>query len=185
VRAIRAATLLLCTVAAASCGGSDPSSDPARALTPVRLTVIAPTDSATTRTTSVTVRGSVDPPDATVLVLGRRAGVVAGAFSAQVDLDPGTNVIDLAATAPGRGPALTAVRITREMPVAVPDLGGLTADAARKRVAAIGLTLDEKDAGGLLESILPGDPGVCEQDPGAGDAVTRGTVVHVVMSKRC
>src|SRR5689334_9454466 len=103
-----AAPLLLAAVlvpALAGCGSS--SGDPSRPLPPVHLTVSAPADKVTTDGSTLTVRGSVDPPNASVRVLGRRAEVVAGAFTAQVDLDPGANVIDLAATAPHHGPALT------------------------------------------------------------------------------
>jgi hypothetical protein len=188
MRAVRlAAPLLAASTAllAASCGGSDPEARAARALPPVRITVTAPVGSATTRESHLTVRGSVTPRDASVRVLGRSAEVVAGTFTAEVDLDPGTNVIDVAATAPAYAPALTAFRVTREMPVKVPDLSGLSPDDARKRVTALGLELDQRDGGGLLEPLLPGDPGVCEQDPGAGDDAVRGTTVHVVVAKRC
>src|SRR5690349_2796771 len=102
-----------CLVAAslASCGGSSGAGQTAAALPEVHLRVISPTDSATTRGTSVTVRGTVEPSGATVTVLGQSAEVVGGSFTAQVDLQPGANVIDLAATAPRRGPALTAFRV--------------------------------------------------------------------------
>jgi hypothetical protein len=168
----------------AGCGSGD-GERTARALTPVALTVTAPADMSTTRRTSVTVRGTVDPPGAAVTVLGARAEVVGGSFSASVDLAPGANVIDVAATAPGRGPALTALRVTREMPVAVPDLSGLAPEAARAQVEALGLALDVRAAGGLLEELLPGDPGICEQDPSPGDEVMRGTTVRVLVAKRC
>jgi Glucodextranase, domain B/PASTA domain len=170
-------------LAASSCGSADSATT--RTLRPVLLSVTAPVDAVTTQGATLTVRGSVDPPDATVRVLGQPAEVVAGSFSAQVSLDPGTNVIDLAATAPRRGPALTAVRVTREMPVTVPDLSGLTPDDARAKLAALGLKFDEQDAGGLLEQLIPGTPGVCDQEPAAGTEVRRGTLVHVMVAKRC
>jgi hypothetical protein len=188
MRAVRlAAPLLVASISllAASCGGGDPASRAARALPPVRMTVTAPVDSATTRETHLTVRGSVNPPDASVRVLGKPAEVVAGTFTADVHLDPGTNVIDVAATAPSRGPALTAFRVMREMPVKVPDLSGLAPDDARKRLQALGLELEQQDGGGLLDPLLPGSPGVCEQDPGAGSDAMRGTTVRVVVAKRC
>jgi hypothetical protein len=170
---------------AGSCGGGGAGDRAARALPSVRMHVIAPIDSATTGGTSVTVRGRVDPPDASVRILGVPAEVVAGTFSASVDLDPGANVIDLAATAPGHGPALTAVRVMREMPIRLPDLSGLTADAARKRVEALGLRFESQDAGGLFEKLLPGDPGVCQQDPSPGADAKRGSTVRVYVAKRC
>lgn len=188
MRAVRLAAPLLAASTAllvASCGGGDSGSRAARALPPVRMTVTTPVDSATTRETHLTVRGSVKPPDASVRVLGKAAEVVAGTFTADVDLDPGANVIDVSATAPSYGPALTAFRVTREMPVKVPDLSGLSPDDARKQVQALGLKLERQDGGGLFEPLLPGNPGVCEQDPGAGSDAMRGATVRVVVAKRC
>lgn len=188
MRSVRAVTPLIAACAAAllaSCGGSDPSSRGARALPQVHMQVTAPSDSLTTRGTSVTVRGSVDPPGASVRVLGHPAEVVGSSFTTKVDLQPGANVIDVAATAPQRGPSLTAIRVTREMPVSVPDLSGLAPGAARQRVEALGLKYDQTDGGGLFEGLLPGDPGVCEQDPSAGADAMRGTTVRVIVSKRC
>jgi hypothetical protein len=188
MRLARVVTPLIAACAAASlnsCGGSDPSSQAARALPQVHVRVTAPGDTLTTRRTTVTVRGSVDPPGAAVRVLGHSAEVVGAAFSIQVDLQPGANVIDVSATAPRRDPALTAFRVTREMPVTVPDLSGLAPDEARRQVEALGLAYDETEGGGLFESLLPGTPGVCEQDPSPGDDAMRGTTVRVIVSKRC
>ena len=188
MRRARAVTPLIAACAAlalASCGGSGDATSSARALPAVHLRVTAPGDSLTTRGTSVTVRGSVDPPGASVAVLGRPAEVVGSRFTSQVDLQPGANVIDVAATAPQRGPALTAIRVTREMPVAVPDLSGMASGAARRTVEALGLVYSQTQGGGLFESILPGAPGVCEQDPPAGSDAMRGTTVRAVLSKRC
>jgi hypothetical protein len=188
MRSVRIVTLLIAACAVASlvsCGGSDPGSPVTRALPQVHLQVASPSDSVTTRETSVTVRGSVDPPGAAVSVLGQPAEVVGSRFTSQVDLQPGTNVIDLAATAPQRGPALTAIRVTREMPVKVPDLSGLAPDAARRQVEALGLKYAQTEGGGLFEPILPGQPGVCKQDPSSGSDAMRGTTVKVVVSKQC
>jgi beta-lactam-binding protein with PASTA domain len=94
-------------------------------------------------------------------------------------------VIDVMATARGRGPALTAFRVTREVPVEVPDLGGLDVDAVQQKLGPSGLTADVQQRGGLLEELLPGEPAVCEQDPQPGAKVRRGTTVHVVVGKSC
>jgi hypothetical protein len=157
----------------------------AGAAPPVHVTVAAPGDQATTRAQTLTVRGSVSPADASVQVLGQPAEVVAGAFTARVPLEPGANVIDLEATAKGHGPALTAVRVTREMPIVVPDLSHLSTDDAQARVERLGLRLQTEDGGGLLEGILPGTPGVCEQRPDAGSEVRKGDTVTVLVAKRC
>jgi hypothetical protein len=120
-----------------------------------------------------------------VRVLGRPAEVVAGAFTARVPLAPGANVIDLAATARGRDPALDAVRVTREMSIVVPDLTHMTPDDARARLAQLGLRLQTENGGGLLDGILPGTPGVCAQRPDPGTKVRRGSLVLALVAKRC
>jgi hypothetical protein len=178
--------LVACSTALlASCGGSGGGARGSRALAPVRLVVTSPLDSQTTRDSTVTVRGTVQPAGAAVQVLGQPAEVVGTTFTAQIDLAPGANVIDLAATAPQRDPALTAVRVTRDMLITVPDLSGKSEDDARAAASALGLNLDVHDAGGLLDALLPGSPGVCDQDPVAGTQVTRGTKVQVSVAKRC
>jgi hypothetical protein len=178
--------LVACAAAVlASCGGSGGSGQGTRALAPVHLVVTSPLDSQTTRESTVTVRGTVQPAGSSVDVLGKPADVVGTTFTAEVDLAPGANVIDLAATAPQRDPALTAFRVTREMLISVPDLSGKSEDDARAATRALGLGLDVHDAGGLLDALLPGSPGVCDQDPVAGAQVTRGTKVQVSVAKRC
>jgi Glucodextranase, domain B/PASTA domain len=178
-----AALLPLCAVAVTGCGGGGAA--PRHSAAPVRLTLSTPSDEASTRSDTLTVSGSVTPADAAVRVLGRPADVVAGSFTARVPLDPGTNVIDLAATARGHGPALAAVRVTREMPIAVPDLGHLTPDQASARLSALGLRLRTQSDGGLFEGILPGTPGVCEQRPEPGTEVRKGSAVLALVAKRC
>lgn len=188
MRPVRASLPLVAFVLAGSlvsCGGSDPSARAAKALPEVHLSITSPVDSATTRSTSVTVRGTVEPSGSAVEVLGHRAEVVGSTFTAQVDLDPGTNVIDLSATAPRRDPAMTAIRVTREMLIEIPDLGGLSPDDARTAVQRAGLRFEQHDGDSFLDKILPGSPGVCEQDPQAGKPVPRGTTVKVLVAKRC
>jgi PASTA domain/Glucodextranase, domain B len=176
--------LLVVAVVAAGCGG-EARKRPAKPPSPVELHVTSPSDLAGTRGSVVTVSGSVTPGDAAVRVRGRSAEVVAGSFTARVPLQPGSNVIDLMATARGREPAMTAVRVTREMPIQVPDLTHLTPDDARARVERLGLRLRTANGGGLLEPILPGTPGVCEQRPDPGTKVQPGSEVLVLVAKRC
>jgi hypothetical protein len=176
----------LCAVAATGCGGGN---EPRRAQRPapaVDLRIAEPADMATVRGETVDVKGTVAPAGAAVLVFGQRAPVSpGGSFTATVPLEPGANVIDVMATASGRTPALTAFRVTREMPVTVPDLGGKSEADVDKALAAIGLKPEVEKGGGLIEDLLPGDPAVCEQDPSAGTQVRRGSTVHVVLSKSC
>jgi beta-lactam-binding protein with PASTA domain len=94
-------------------------------------------------------------------------------------------VVDVIASARGRAPALLAVRVTRELPVEVPDLGGLTVEDAESRLADAGLRAEVEDDGGFFDELLPGDPVVCEQDPEAGSQVRRGKVVLLTIAKQC
>ena len=170
-------------VAFAGCGGDDPPVQ--RALTPVVLDVTNPADEAVVRETSVQVAGSVSPAGAAVLVNGRAAEVQGGRFTAAVPLEPGANVIDVMASARGRAPALTAIRVTRELPVEVPDLVGLAVEDATDRLKDAGLVADVDDGGGFFDPLLPGEPSVCEQDPEPRSEVRRGTVVRLTVAKQC
>jgi hypothetical protein len=176
--------LTCCAATIAGCGG-DGEERAQRAPPAVALAVTAPDDGSVVRTETVEVRGTVEPAAAAVRVLGREAAVSGGTFTAEVALDPGANVIDVIAAARGRGPAMTAVRVTRELPVQVPDLGGLEAAEAQEKVEEVGLELEVSETGGLLDELLPGEPAVCEQTPAPGDEVRRGTTVHVEVSRSC
>jgi hypothetical protein len=170
---------------AGGCGGDD---DPRAQRPPaaVDLTVSSPNDMATVRAESVEVQGTVAPASAAVMVLGQRAAVsTGGTFKVKVALEPGANVIDVMATAPARGPAMTAFRITREVPIEVPDLDGKTVDEVQSTLGGLGLKPEIEEGGGLLEDLLPGDPSVCTQDPAPGAEVRRGAAVHVMVSKSC
>jgi hypothetical protein len=181
----RPVPLVAClAVAVAGCGGGD-EPQPARALAPVVLELSEPSDEAVVRTSTVRVRGSVSPGGADVRVDGRAAEREGETFTIEVPLEPGANVLDVMATARGRAPALTAVRITREMPVEVPDVRGLESEEAESRLADVGLQAEVDDGGGLFDGLLPGEPAVCLQDPEAGAMVRRGTVVVLTVAKRC
>jgi hypothetical protein len=185
---MRACSVLVLACLAATAGGcgDDGKERAQRPPAPVDLRVTAPADMATVRAESVEVQGTVEPAGAAVLVLGQRAPVSGGGtFRAKVPLEPGANVIDVMATAPRRGPALTAFRVTREVLVSVPELDGKAVADAEQTLRAAGLGIEVEQDGGLIEELLPGEPAVCEQDPGPGTQVRRGTRVHVVVSKTC
>ena len=171
-------------VAAAGCGG-DGGERAQRAPRPVALAVTSPSDNSVVRSETVEVRGTVDPTGATVKVLGTKAEMSGATFASEVALEPGANVIDVMATARGRGTAMTAVRVTRELPVHVPDLDGVEVAEAQGKVEEVGLQLEVTESGGLLDELLPGETAVCEQNPSAGDEVRRGTSVHVEVSRSC
>ena len=177
--------VLACLAAAAAgCGGDDGE----RAQQPppaVVLDIDSPGDNAVVRTDTVELRGTVEPARASVRVLGLEAASSGGSWSASVPVEPGANVIDVIATARGRTPAMAAVRVTRELLVEVPDLGGLVAADAQQQVADAGLVLEITEGGGLFDDLLPGEPAVCDQEPSPGERVRRGTTVSVEVRKTC
>lgn len=166
----------------ASCGDDD---EPERPLRPVRLEVMQPADAAVVKADSVDVRGRVEPPKAQVLVRGERAEMDGAAFSARVDLEEGANVVDVTASARGRAPTLTAIRVIRRVTVTVPDVVGLPRDEAVKRLEDEGLRARVKEEDGFLDWLQPGDRRVCEMDPDDGDEVDPGTRVELVVAKDC
>jgi len=182
--AVRRLALLMAAagpLALAACGGSDPTGSKP----PVRLTVDAPGDGAVVRQGSVEVSGRVSPAGATVMVRGQAASVVSGAFSAEVPLEGGDNVIDVMATAPTARPAMTALRIVRQVTVRVPDVTGGSAGDARDRLASAGLRADVHESSDPFQDLLPVDASVCSTDPSPGTRVERGTTVRVRVAKLC
>src|SRR4051812_38672517 len=152
---------------------------------PVRLSIDSPSDQALTHDSSVDVKGTVEPVGTSVTVEGRRAPVRSGRFSATVDLDPGTNVVDVFAGRRGSVPAMVALRVRREVDVRVPDLGGATPSDAEDALAGLGLQADVKKSSGIIELLLPEDARVCETDPPEGSRVPPGTTVTVFVAKLC
>jgi hypothetical protein len=118
-------------------------------------------------------------------VLGSEVAVQDGRFSTEVALDPGANLIDVAGSARGRRPDFAAVRIVREQRVPLPDLVGRDADTAQEELEGLGLKVRAEDAGGFFDPLLPGDPRVCEMDPGAGEQVLPGTEVTLRVARDC
>lgn len=169
-------------VALAGCGGDDPPRLPTEH---VRLQVTAPSDRASVRRGTIDVEGEVTPQRSAVTVLGRPALVTDGRFTVVVPLEPGMNVIDVVATAPRRLPALTAVRVTRDVLVTVPDLTGALEEELDGRLEPLGLRADVERGGGLFDALRSGEPRVCQQDPEAGVRVRRGSVIDVIVAKRC
>ena len=170
-----------CPLALAACGGSSSTATK----TPVRLTVDAPGDGAVVRDSSVEISGRVSPPGASVTVLGRSATIAGGSFSASVPLQAGDNVIDVMASAPSARPAMTAVRILREITIRVPDVKGDSPTDARSRLEQAGLRADVHQSGGLLDDLLPTGRSVCDMSPAPGTRVGRGSTVRLRTSKVC
>lgn len=78
-----------------------------------QVQVTAPTDGAVVKSSRVTVRGTVSPPDATVQVLGQSAQVGNGVFTTSVPLKSGKNDIDVVAAGPGITPSTITFTVTR------------------------------------------------------------------------
>jgi hypothetical protein len=152
---------------------------------PVRLEITAPADTAVVHDESVEVRGLVQPRRARVLVLGRPARVARGEFRAVVPLRAGSNLIDVGASARGAAPAWDALRVTREVPVKLPDLSGATRDDAVDRLEALGLSAEVEEHGDFLDELLGGDWVVCESDPPAGSDLPSGTGVKLIVARGC
>jgi hypothetical protein len=167
----------------AGCGGGDPQ--PPRKEPLVRLRLSAPADASVVRAETVRLTGSVRPAGAHVQVLGREVAVENGRFVADVPLEPGANLIDVAASARGRRPDFAAMRVVREVRVAVPALAGRDADQARERLEGLGLKVSTHDGGGFFDPLLPGDPKVCESDPAAGAQVLPGSKIELTIARNC
>jgi hypothetical protein len=163
-------------------GGADPPAAPRER---VRLQVTAPADGALVRGGTVDVRGSVSPPSADVAVLGRPALVTGGRFTVVVPLQPGVNIVDIAASARRRRPAFAALRVTRDVLVTVPDLTAVVEDDIAGRLDPLGLKADVQRDGGILDVLRPGPRAVCAQSPAAGARVRRGRTVRVIVAKSC
>jgi hypothetical protein len=173
---------LLLALGVAGCGGDDrPPPDPPV----VRLTISAPNDGSTVKADSVEIAGRVSPARAAVLVLGEPAVVSGGGFTAKVPLEEGANVIDVAATMPGRSAAFAALRVTYDPRVAIPDLKGVGDDEAADRLSALGLDPSREAVGGLFDELRSGERRVCDSDPPSGTLVEPGADVTLRTAKRC
>jgi Glucodextranase, domain B/PASTA domain len=179
-----------CTIAAvaglallAAACGDDP--EPPRAEPGVQLTLTGPSDGSTMRDDTVEISGSVKPARSAVQVLGREVAVDGGRFATEVELDPGANLIDVAASAHDRRADFAALRVVFEQRVALPDLVGRDADTAQEELEGLGLEVRSEDAGGFLDPILPGDPKVCEMDPEPGAQVLPGSAVTLLVARDC
>jgi hypothetical protein len=150
----------------------------------VKLKLDAPNSGGSTRDDHIAVSGTVSPADSAVLVMGVAARVTGGQFTADVELQPGGNVIDVTASAPGRRSAADALRYQRDMRVDVPDVIGSSPADAQAALADTGLEAVIEEDGNWLDRLL-GEPRVCETDPAPGTAVAKGTKVTVRTSRVC
>jgi hypothetical protein len=178
---VRRPALLLVVLALSACGA-----DARPATTPrVQLKLSSPGDGRLLRAESVEVSGTVVPSGAQVRVAGAEAQVHGGSFTATVALQPGGNVIDVTASAPGRRPAADALRVLRDMRVALPVLVGHDRDEALARLKGLGLDPREQRGDSWLDRLIPGRDEVCAIKPRAGTLLQPKSRVTVVVARNC
>jgi hypothetical protein len=176
----RLVVLLVAGLTLTACGETPrPATEPR-----VKLKLDAPDDGGMIRADRVAVTGSVTPADAAVRVAGHDAPVTAGSFTAEVELRPGGNVIDVTATASGRRPATDAVRVVRDMRVEVPDVVGQTPEDALAALKATGLAAVEERGGSWIDRLLGGIE-VCATRPRSGTLVDKGSRVTLETARDC
>jgi hypothetical protein len=177
------ATVVLAAAALAACGGKTQRSTSGAAR--VQLSLDSPGDGAVVQAAIVEVRGRVRPRGAAVEVAGRPAAVSGGAFSVDIPLSAGANVIDVAATAADARPAVAALRVLRDNRVTVPALAGQDPDVAQARLEDLGLKVDRRRGGSFFDPLLPTAPRVCSIHPRAGTRLSPGTRVTEVWARHC
>jgi hypothetical protein len=151
----------------------------------LHVQVSEPVDGTTVTTGSVTVSGSVTPLATSVLVLGHRVAVNHGSFSAQVQLQPGSNLLDVLAGTAHTKAAMTAVRVYRQILVTIPDVSNDSPPDAAKALVALGVHVQLKDTDPFYSFLIPGGQSVCGTSPSAGHRVDPGATVTISVSKVC
>jgi hypothetical protein len=103
-------------VGVAGCGTTSTTVSTTVAGTPGVVTVVvtSPTSGSVINADSVTVRGTVTPLSAAVMVQGKPAAVGNGIFNADATLHAGRTTIDVIGSAAGDAPGSTSVTITRQ-----------------------------------------------------------------------
>lgn len=165
------------------CGCGQRSAPPSA---PVRLSLQAPTDGARIVATTATVTGDVSPHRARVLVLGHGAREDAtGHFSARVALSPGTNLIDVIASAPRARPAMIALRVIRYLLVTVPDVTGRSPASAAALLRAHGLKPVLNGDSNPFSFLIPFSMQICSQSPSGGARVEPNSTVTLQLGQVC
>jgi hypothetical protein len=177
---VRAWAFVIAALLLAGCGAG------ARPQAQIHLNLIAPADGAVVTSGSVTVSGSVSPVGARVLVLGQSIATAQnGTFSTQVQLQPGSNLVDVLAGAAHDKAAMTAVRVYRQILVTVPNVTNDSPSGATKALQAIGLHVKINDTDPFYSFLIFGSKDVCSTSPSTGHRVVPGTTVTVSVSKTC
>ncbi len=152
----------------------------------ITLKLTGPADESRVSATTATITGRVSPIRARVEVLGAGVPVARdGSFSLRVGLAPGTNLIDVEASAPRSTGAVAAVRVIRYLLVSVPQLNGESPAQATSELRALGLAVKIVGSSDPLSFLLPGSATVCSSTPAAGTRVNPGSTVAIKTSKLC
>ncbi len=132
------------------CGSTSTSVTTTVAGTPgvVTLVVTSPTSGSVINADSVTVRGTVTPLNAVVMVQGRTAAVGNGIFSADATLHAGRTTIDVIGSAPGAAPGSTSVTITRQSTAPAPPSGATSSGSGGGGGATPGTAYAPPSGGG-------------------------------------
>jgi hypothetical protein len=109
----RASVVFAVLAASAAIGACGSSGDKKESASAASVQVTSPADGSAVKSDRVTVRGTVTPPDATVLVVGQAAQVGNGVFTIAIPVHKGQNTIDVVASAKGVTPAATKIVVTR------------------------------------------------------------------------
>jgi hypothetical protein len=113
-RAWTVAIIATLGLAVAGCGSTTSTTTSTVGAGAVSVVVVAPTSGSVIAASNVTVRGTVDPANATVQIQGQPAAVGNGVFTGTAALHPGKTTIDVIGSAPGMTPGSTSLTITQQ-----------------------------------------------------------------------
>ncbi len=121
-----------------------------------------------------------------MLVVGQAVKPGAGgSFSATVSLVPGTNLVDVIASAAHARPAMDALRVIRYVLVTVPDVTGEGPGDAAAAIRGAGLKPQLHGDSDPFAFLLPLSEQVCSQSPSGGDQVNPNSTVTIRLGKLC
>lgn len=101
-------------LAVAGCGSTTTTTTSTVGSGAVSVVVISPTSGSVIAASNVTVRGTVNPTNATIQIQGQPAAVGNGVFTGTAALRPGKTTIDVIGSAPGMTPGSTSLTITQQ-----------------------------------------------------------------------
>jgi hypothetical protein len=101
-------------LAVAGCGSTTSTTTSTVGSGAVAVVVASPTSGSVIAASNVTIRGTVDPTNATVQIQGQPAAVGNGVFTGTAALHPGKTTIDVIGSAPGMTPGSTSLTITQQ-----------------------------------------------------------------------